>query len=135
MPAFETTKRFLRFCAIGAISAACSLGMLALLVDGAHLNYLVAFMITFLVINCLAYLASRRLAFRTTAVPLGAGLLRYFGVMLFGLVLNTGAMSILVARLHLEPLAAAAILCVLGAPINFLLHGRLTFAHRQRRPA
>ena len=129
-----TAARFIRFCAIGGVSAACSLGMLHVLVDIAHVNYLLGFMITFVVINCLSYLASRRIAFRTTTVALSTGLLRYFGVMIFGLVLNLGAMAVLVSGLHLWPVAAAAILCVLFAPMNFLLHGRLTFALPRKGP-
>ena len=127
------TARFIRFCAIGGVSAGCSLGMLYLLVDVVHMNYLVGFMITFIVVNSLAYLASRRITFSTTTVPLGAGLARYFGVMLFGLCLHMSAMAVLVSGLHFWPVAAAALLGVAAAPMNFLLHGRVTFAlHRKR---
>jgi putative flippase GtrA len=128
------TASFIRFCAIGGLSAACSLGMLYVLVDIAHMNYLLGFMLTFVVVNCLSYLASRRIAFQATTVTLGSGLVRYFGVMIFGLLLNLGAMAALVSGLHLRPVAAAAILCVLGAPMNFLLHGRLTFALGRKHP-
>jgi len=120
--------RFVRFCAIGAVSAACSLGMLDVLVNVARMNYLLGFALTFVTVNAMSYLASRRLAFQSTTVSFSSGLLRYFGVMTFGLALNTGAMAILVGRLGLGPVLAAAILCALAAPMNFLLHGRLTFA-------
>jgi putative flippase GtrA len=122
------SRRFIRFCAIGGASAACSLTMLALLVDVARMNYLIGFALTFVTVNCVSYVASRRFAFESTTVRFGAGLLRYFGVMIFGLALNTAAMAILVGGLDLAPMLAAAILCVLGAPMNFLLHRQVTFA-------
>lgn len=129
------SARFVRFCVIGGVSAACSLGLLYVLVDIAHLQYLLGFLITFAVVNCLSYLASRRFAFRTTTVTLGNGLLRYFGIMTFGLALNMAAMAVLVSGLHFWPVAAAALLSLLNAPMNFLLHGRLTFATSRRRPS
>jgi putative flippase GtrA len=121
-------RRFIRFCAIGGVSAACSLAMLDVLVDVVRMNYLFGFMLTFVTINALSYLASRRFAFQSTTVTFASGLLRYFGVMIFGLALNTVAMAILVGWLNLAPVVAAAILCVLAAPMNFLLHRRVTFA-------
>jgi hypothetical protein len=37
-------------------------------------------------------------------------------------------MSVLVGHLGLWPVAAAAVLCALNAPLNYLMHRRLTFA-------
>ena len=124
------SERFIRFCAVGGSMALLSMLLLWLLVDVAHLNYLLAFVLTFVVVNLLGYLGSRRFAFSTTQVQLTTGLMRYFAVMALGLLVNTGAMAVLVSGLHLWPVAASAVLSAVNAPLNFLIHRRVTFGLR-----
>jgi len=120
-------SRFLRFCIVGGISAVSSLGMLYLLTAVVHLHYLLAFVIVFVVINALSYVASRRFTFNTTTVGGRDGLVRFFAVVTFVLALNTLAMRLLVGGLGLWPVPAAALLSVLNAPLTYVLHRRVSF--------
>jgi putative flippase GtrA len=123
-------NRFIRFCAVGGSMALLSMTLLWLLVDVADLNYLLSFAVTFLVANTLGYLGARRFTFETTRITMTQGLLRYFAVTGASLLLNTGAMAILVSGLHLWPVAASALLSAANAPVNFLVHRRVTFGLR-----
>lgn len=125
MPA---SSRFLRFCIIGSVSAVGSLSLFYVLNDWVGIGYMPAFILTFVVANSLAYTASRRFAFAATQVGRRQGLLRYLLVALCMLGLNTMMLRGLVGGLGLWPTAAAAVLCVANAPLNYLLHRTLTFA-------
>ena len=128
------SARFLRFCAIGGTSALLSLGLLALLTRVAHLDYLLAFALTFVVMNVLSYAAARRFAFGATTVGRGTGLARYLVVACIGLAINLAMMRGLVGGLGIGPLVAACIVAVLNAPLNYLMHRGLTFGLSGRRP-
>ena len=55
------------------------------------------------------------------------GSTRYFAIAGASLVFNTGAMAALVSGLGMPYLLAAALLAVVNAPVNFVLHHVLTF--------
>jgi putative flippase GtrA len=123
----EDLGRFVRFCVIGGSSALASLLAMYLLTDVAHLHYLVSTVIVFLGANACTYLASRHFAFHGTRVRHVHGVPRYFAIAGASLVFNTGAMAALVSGLGMPYLIAAALLAVVNAPVNFVLHHVLTF--------
>ena len=117
----------MRFAAIGAASALLGWILLYLLVRVAGLHYLAAFVLSFLVMNALAYLSAGRYAFRGKGMRDRAGLFRYYAISLASLGCNGLALAFLVERVGLNYLVAAAVLALANAPVNFLLHRRLTY--------
>ncbi|HUX72315.1 MAG TPA: glycosyltransferase [Steroidobacteraceae bacterium] len=118
---------FVRFAVVGAASALFGWILLYLLVSVAGLYYLIAFALSFLIMNAIAYLTVGSYAFRSTGVSDHAGLFRYYAISLASLGCNGVALAILVERLGLNYLVAAAALAVANAPVNFILHRRLTY--------
>lgn len=77
--------------------------------------------------NICAYIASRRFAFSETKVDAKTGLVRYFLVTGLGLLLNSGALTALVELAHTNPTIASIIVCLANAPVNYILHRKITF--------
>jgi len=123
----RTLGSFLRFALVGAISAAASLLLFHLLSNWAGIHYLLAFLATFLVVNAVAHSGTRYYAFSESHVPMRQGLLRQYCVGGGLLMLNMVLMNTMVAGLGWVPLVAAALLSVLGLPVNYLLHRKFTF--------
>lgn len=123
---------FLKFCVIGGTSAAAAVGLLYVAVDILRVGYLPAFAVIFVLINVYAYAASRRFAFKNTSVGLRSGLARYFAVSGLSLVFNSILLVTLVEIVGLGPVAASALIGVANAPLNFILHRKVTFGIRSR---
>ena len=123
--------QFLRFLVVGGSAAASGWILLYVLVHFLGWNYLVAYATSFLAINAASYLAAGNYAFRTRGTN-RRGLIRYYAINLASLVGNGLALAALVEWAHLNYLLAAILLSALNAPINFLLHRRLTFGIGQR---
>lgn len=122
---------FFRFCLVGGTSATASVGLLYLLVDIVHMPYLPAFVLAFVLVNACSYMATRRFAFNTSTVDMRAGLLRYFVVTGTSLLMNSILMVVLVEGFGLNPVLANIVLAAVNAPLNFLVHRRVTFGvHR-----
>ena len=119
--------RFARFCLIGGSAALASLLALYLLTDVAHLHYLASTVAVFLGVNACTYVASRRFAFHGTRVRHVHGVPRYFAIAGTSLVFNIAFMAALVSGLGMPYLLAAALLAIVNAPVNFVLHHVLTF--------
>ena len=122
-----TLLNFLKFCAIGGSVAAINVGLLYLSVEVLRLPYLPAFACIFVTTTICAYLASRTFAFSGTTVGLRSGLLRYLGVTTASLLINSVLLVILVEVFDLHPVLSSGLIAVANAPVNFLLHRRLTF--------
>ena len=118
---------FVRFAAVGAASALLGWILLYLLVRAAGLHYLVAFVLSFLIMNALAYIFAGRYAFRGKGTRDRTGLFRYYAVSLASLGCNGLALAFLVERAGLNYLVAAALLALANAPVNFLIHRRITY--------
>jgi putative flippase GtrA len=125
--------RFLKFCLVGGASAIASIALMYGLVDLARIPYLPAFVLTFVLVNVCAYAATRRVAFKTSTVGRRAGLVRYFAVTGFNLLVNSALMVLLGDGFGLWPVIAIAMLAIANAPVNFLLHRRVTFAEGAAR--
>lgn len=120
-------RDFLKFCLVGGSAAVASVCLLYLAVDVAKLPYLPASVGVFLIVNVCAYVGSRHFAFRESTVAMHSGLLRYFSVTGANLVVNSLLLVILVEWFGLDPVLSTAILALVIAPLNFVLHRRLTF--------
>ena len=120
--------RFVRFCLVGGISAVSAVSLLYLAVDILGFGYLPAFVVIFVLVNVSAYLASRRFAFPNTAVGVRKGMARYLVVSFCSLLFNALVFVMLVEMAGLRPVLASALIGIGNAPLNFLLHRRLTFA-------
>jgi putative flippase GtrA len=118
--------QFLRFLIVGGSAAVSGWILLYVLVHFLRWNYLVAYATSFLAINAASYLAAGSYAFRTRDTS-RRGLIRYYSINLVSLVGNGLALAALVEWARMNYLFAAMLLSALNAPINFLLHRRLTF--------
>ena len=119
-------SQFLRFLIVGGSAAVSGWIALYVLVHFLRWNYLVAYATSFLAINAASYLVAGNYAFRTRDAS-RRGLIRYYTINLASLIGNGLALAALVEWAHLNYLFAAILLSALNAPINFLLHRRLTF--------
>jgi putative flippase GtrA len=111
-----------RFCLIGFICFAISMGVLAGLCELGHVHYLVAFIASFLVGNVLGYLLNARYTFALAPRLDRAGLSRYMFVNAGLLAVNSMLLKLLVETGHMWYLAATVILAVSNIPISFLMH-------------
>ena len=118
------------FLVVGGLSAACSWLPLFLFVEALHLHYIVAFILTFLVVNTAAFYSNARIAFRGRGEGGHAALFRFYTVSGLSLVVNTLALKALVEGAGWWYLAAAVFLAGVNAPINYVLHRRLTYRLR-----
>ena len=120
--------RFVRFCVVGGSSAVLAVGLLYIAVDVLRQPYLPAFAAIFVVVNVYAYALSRRYAFTSTAVGVRTGLARYLTISAASLIFNALVLAGLVELLGLRPVIASALIGIANAPLNFLLHRKLTFS-------
>lgn len=128
----ERLLRLARFCTVGLICLGIALSVLAGLHDFAGVNYLIAYVASFVVSNIAGYLLNARFTFSTKAVD-SAGLVRYMTVNASMLGANTLAMKLLVDVLHVWYLGAAILLAAVNTPISFF--GQRLFTYRARAAA
>jgi putative flippase GtrA len=127
--------KLIRFCAVGLTCMAIGLAVLTGLDELAGINYLVAYVASFLVSNLAGYLLNARFTFSSKSVD-HAGAIRYMTVNAVLLGANTLCMKLLVDELHLWYLVAAIVVAVFNTPLSFL--GQWLFTYRPQgrdRPA
>jgi putative flippase GtrA len=133
----ERLLQLTRFCAVGLTCLVLGLAILAALHDLAGVNYLLAYVATFVLINIAGYLLNARFTFFAGSVD-HAGAARYLLVNAALLCVNTAALKLLVDGLRMWYLAAAVLLAVVSAPVTFLAQRlityRLTAASRPAEP-
>lgn len=127
----ERLMQLLRFCAVGFVCLAFSVAALAGLHEIAGMNYLVAYVITFILANLIGYLLNARFTFRTQS-PSNSGAIRYMLVNATLLGFNTAALDILVSRLHMWYIAAAVLLAAFNAPASFIAQRFVTYRSADR---
>ncbi len=118
-----------RFCVVGLTCLGLGLAILAGLHGLAGVNYLVAYVASFVVTNITGYLLNARFTFAVDSVG-RAGALRYMAVNAVLLCVNTLAMKFLVDVLHVWYLTAAILLAAINAPVSFT--GQWLFTYRVR---
>jgi putative flippase GtrA len=124
--------RFIRNAAISLPTFLIDLGLLFLLVRRAHVAYLVATIVSFLVANGLSYFLARRLVFVETTRGVGSGFLYFLAIAALSAAALTPLMWVSVSVLHigvlLSRLAAASLVGVGGYLLNLMLNFRVARA-------
>jgi putative flippase GtrA len=125
--ALAHVPQLLRFSAIGLVCFALSTVLLATLCELFHINYLVAFVATFLVSCLVGYLLNGRYTFSGHARFNGSALSRYVTVNALLLGLNTLVLPILVETWGIWYIEATVILAAVNVPITFIAHRLATY--------
>ena len=115
-----------RFGAVGLLCFAIGLTVLVALHGFAGVNYLLAYVASFVVTNTTGYLLNARFTFATRSVD-HAGAARYMVVNAALLGVNTAALKFLVDGIGMWYVAAAVLLAVINTPISFVGHRRITY--------
>ncbi|MGH7024827.1 MAG: GtrA family protein [Caulobacteraceae bacterium] len=127
--AWGQAPRFLRNAAISLPTFLLDLGMLFLLVRRAHLDYLVATVISFLAANSLSYFLARWLVFHGTKRGLRAGLIYFLVIAALSMVAVSILMWLSVGVFHfdviLSRIGAAGIVGIGGYLLNLMVNFRV----------
>jgi putative flippase GtrA len=113
--------QLVRFSAVSLCCFALGLGVLTGLHELAGVDYLVAYVVSFVVTSTLGYLLNGRYTFRA-GIGDRSGLLRYMLVNVSLLVINGTALRILVEHYHVWYLSATLLLAAINTPVSFLAH-------------
>jgi len=125
--------RFGRFLAVGFVSTAAHYLTLWLLVEHAGLNPAPASAVGFVVGLVVNYPLNHRYTFAAAGQRLHARAMQRFAVVVaFGLALNTALMALLTTVWLWPYLAAQVVTTAVCLVVNFLLHGRYSFARPER---
>jgi putative flippase GtrA len=123
----ERLLQLARFGSIGLLCACISLAVLIGLTELAHLNYLLAFFISFLVANICGYLLNGRYTFYASANLKRKSFVVYVLVNCATLVMNSIALRILVEFFGVWYVTATIALAAINAPINFIAHRAFSY--------
>lgn len=127
--AWARAPRFIRNVAVSFPTFLFDLGLLWLLVRRAHIDYLVATIVAFLIANGISYFLARRLVFGETRRGVGVGLIYFLIVAAAGVGALTPMMWLFVTVFHIEiivsRIASASIVGVGGYLVNLILNFRV----------
>ena len=128
------TLQLASFCAIGLLNSVFGLGVLVGLRELAGVNYLLAFVVSFIVTSVAGYLLNARFTFGVTSRD-RFGVARFMLVSAVMLAANTLALRLLVEQLHLWYLTATVLVAAASAPISFAVQRVVTYRlGADRRP-
>lgn len=116
----------LRFGGIGLTCFALGLAVLTGLHELVGVNYLLAYVTSFIATNVAGYLLNARFTFAGEPVS-RAGAARYMAVNAALLCANTLALKLLVERLHVWYLMGAILIAISNMPISFFAHRLITY--------
>lgn len=122
----ERILQLARFGAVGLVCFALGLAVLVGLHELLRVNYLLAYVASFVMTNTVGYRLNASFTFGTSSVD-HTGAARYMLVNLALLCVNTAALKLLVDTAHLWYVAAAILLAVINTPISFLAHRLMTY--------
>jgi len=125
-----------RFLVIGGVNTLLGYGLFAAfqLAAGHVIGYLGSLYASYVVAIVIAFALHRRFTFRVAGTGnIALDLLRYAGVSVVALAVNTAALPVLVELAGLHPLAAQAIMVVVTALISYV--GHKFFSFRRARAA
>ncbi len=127
--AWGQVPRFARNAAISLPTFIFDLGLLFLLVRRAHLDYLAATIISFLIANALSYFLARWLVFAGTKRGLSAGLVYFLAIAALSAFAVVFLMWLSVSVFHfdviLSRIAASGIVGVGGYLLNLMVNFRV----------
>lgn len=122
----ERLLELVRFCVVGLTCLGLGLAILAGLHEMAGADYLIAYIVAFVVTSLAGYWLNARFTFSLTSVG-HAGAARYLMVNAVLLCANAAAFKILVAVFHLWYIAAAILLAAVNTPVSFLAQRLVTY--------
>ena len=123
----ERLLQLARFGSVGLLCACISIAVLLGLCELAHMNYLVAFLISFLVANICGYLLNGHFTFGASNNLKRKSFVVYVLVNCASLAINSLALRILVEVFGVWYLTATIAIAVVNAPINFIAHRALSY--------
>lgn len=122
-----------RFCAVGAMCLAVTVGGLATLHDLIGMYYLTAFAVSVCGGNLLGYILNGRFTF--SAHTTASGMARYFLLNTVLLAASSLLMKALVDCAHIWYITASLLIAIANTPISFLLHRCFSYQLRFGREA
>jgi len=125
-PLRPTLRQLRRFCGVGLTCLVFSLTVLAGLHTFAGLNYLLAYVVSFIAGNIAGYLLNARFTFSVDAIS-HAGAVRYMAVNGVLLCVSTAVMRLLVGEFHVWYIGAALVTAAINTPISFVAQQFVTY--------
>lgn len=122
----ERMRQLVRFGAVGLVCFALGLAVLVGLHALLGVNYLLAYIASFVVTNTAGYRLNASFTFATGPVD-HSGAVRYMLVNAALLGVNTAALKLLVDTAHIWYVTAAILLAVINTPASFLAHRIITY--------
>ena len=129
---FLGDERF-RFLLVGGINTVAGYGLFALLevLIGRQIGYLGSLYGSYILATILAFYLHRRFTFRATGTGhVAIDFIRFQGVYVVSLAINTVALPLLVEALHWAPLAAQACIVVVTTLVSYFGHKFFSFRRR-----
>jgi len=123
----ERLHQLARFGSVGLVCACISIAVLVGLCELAHMNYLAAFFISFLVANICGYLLNARYTFDASNNLKGKSFAVYVSINCASVAINAVALRILVEVFGMWYLTATIVLAAISAPVNFIAHRALSY--------
>lgn len=118
-------RQLASFCLVGLACFGLSLAVLTGLHAMLGVQYLVAYVASFIIGNSAGYLLNGRVTFAVTLDP--GGVVRYMALNVALLCANTAAMKLLVDEFGLWYVYAAILLAAINAPVSFLAQRLFTY--------
>jgi putative flippase GtrA len=126
-----------RFLAVGAFNTVLGYGLFVVfegLLDGDY-SYLLSLYLSYAIAIVVAFWLHRRVTFRVTGREgVVRSFVRFVGVYIVTLAINTVALPVLVEWVGLNPLLAQAIVVVATTIISYLGHKFFSFRRRPEKP-
>jgi putative flippase GtrA len=120
---------WLRFCLVGAVSAALNTAIIVLLTELLHLHYLLSVLACFLIVTMFGFVMNRSWSFRIKGSGRHTEMMRYVCVAAIGVVL-TLSFSWALVQIKVPYYVAVYAAAILLAPYNFLAHRFFSFQLR-----
>jgi putative flippase GtrA len=120
-------KKVLNFILIGGICAILNIVGLYILTTILHLNYLISFILVFLVGNLLGFYLNKYYTFKTKTRYFWVELWKYYGVMLSSFGINLIFVYVMVEFFKIWYLNAAIIITIGCTIYNYFMHNKWSF--------
>ncbi|HET9158603.1 MAG TPA: GtrA family protein [Myxococcaceae bacterium] len=120
--------QLLRFSLVGGTGYFVNLAVFAALVDLADVHHILAAVIAFCFAVTNNFILNRHWTFDARDGAAGFQAVRFFAVSVASLMLNLGALALLVGQVHMADVPAQAISVAIATPFNFIGNRLWTFA-------
>jgi dolichol-phosphate mannosyltransferase len=120
--------QLLRFSVVGGTGYVVNLVVFAALVGLADVHHILAAVIAFCVAVTNNFVLNRHWTFDARDGDAGFQAVRFFAVSIASLMLNLGALALLVGQAHMADIPAQAISVAIATPFNFVGNRLWTFA-------